>query len=162
MTQEATEAVRLRQKFKADRNAVFDAWLDEKRVARWGGGHRRAVAVRIDARVGGEFDNEYYDSEQDKTWKFRGMFREIERGRRLQFLFWWDGEDDRRVTPGVVTIDFREVGEETEVAIVHTGIESAEERELLQRKWNLDLERMRDTVERRLFGRLLRWQRFFS
>ena len=100
----------IRHKFKAERNTVFDAWLDERRVAKWaGGGKSKAVAVKIDARVGGEFDNEYHDAKLNETWQFRGIFREIDRGRRLQFLFWWCGEETSRYTPGVVTVDFREI-----------------------------------------------------
>jgi uncharacterized protein YndB with AHSA1/START domain len=145
----------IRQIYRCESRSVFDAWLDRNAVARWVGAESsKPQGLHIDPRVGGEFRYESYDVELDQKLKFCGMFRELESPRRLQFLFWWCTKHDQRVTPGIVTVELREDDGKTELTLTHKGIRSMEERDLIERKWHRDLERMRAVVEgkRRWFG----------
>lgn len=125
-------ALRLVRRFSAPRRRVFEAWTDPHALKRWWT-HRDFVAddVEVDLREGGSYrivfsprqgaadavrrhlDTEPSDREHVAI---TGTYREIVPPERLVFTFIFDAVDSRET---LVTVEFRDLGDETEVVVVH-------------------------------------------
>jgi uncharacterized protein YndB with AHSA1/START domain len=88
----STVTARVRRRYRASPERVFDAWLDPAQVAGWMGAAARRegmgdlVHVELDARVGGRYRFVYRRAGSELTQS--GSFLEIRRPRRL--VFSWD------------------------------------------------------------------------
>ncbi|HEX7926432.1 MAG TPA: SRPBCC domain-containing protein [bacterium] len=116
--------VRLVRQVPAPQKAVFEAWLDPKRLARFmipapGMG---LGEVRVDPRVGGKFRIEMIAGETHMPHD--GEYLEIERHRRLVFT-WLSAHTGESRT--VVTLTFEELGpRNTRVTLEHVGLPTEE------------------------------------
>ena len=70
-----------------------------------------------------------------------GTYREIDEPRRLVYTWDWR-EEEFRVGETVVTIDFNEVDEGTEVVLVHEGFPAAEARDGHDEGWGSCLDQL--------------------
>ena len=107
---------------RAQREAVFDAWLTPERMKRFlCAGDTHVREARVDPRVGGEFhivmanDRGEYDH--------RGRYVEIDRPARLRFT-WASAATDGQDTDVIVT--FETVDEGTRVTLVHSGLSESQ------------------------------------
>jgi uncharacterized protein YndB with AHSA1/START domain len=116
-----TAVVRVTHRFAAAPERVFDAWLDADKMRAWMRGpamHDEILKATIDARVGGRF--EYTVRRDGQVIEHYGVYREIDRPRRLAFTFEVKGMEGD--VPSLVTLDFAAADEGTEVTLVHTGV----------------------------------------
>jgi uncharacterized protein YndB with AHSA1/START domain len=100
--------------------AVFDAWLDPAKAARFLFATPTGQMIRadIDARVGGRFN--FTERRPDMgDVEHVGAYREIERPRRLVFTFAVPQFDPKETT---VALDFRAVAGGCEVTLTHTDV----------------------------------------
>jgi len=113
--------VRISKIMPAPREEVFAAWLDAEGMRSWMcPGDIKKTDVEIDARVGGKF-RIIMQGEEDKYEKF-GEYVEIDPPSRLAFT--WLFPD--AVSGSLVTIDFHDRGEETEMVLTHERLPSNE------------------------------------
>ena len=89
-------------------SVVFALWSDPEHMKRWMGptGFTCPVA-EIDFRVGGAYRVLIKSAEHGENW-FGGVYREIERDRRLVFSFAWDKDGPSAGVEMLVTITFEE------------------------------------------------------
>jgi uncharacterized protein YndB with AHSA1/START domain len=108
-------AVVVRRTIAASPEVLFDAWLDPISLSHWmrPGGIDSTLA-RVDPRVGGEY--EVIMRTDTTPIRHRGIYRAIERPRRLVFT-WESPPTDNRET--LVTVDFIPKGASTEVIVTH-------------------------------------------
>ncbi len=80
-------AVRIKKRFAASAESVFDAWLDPAVAARWlfRSPEGEKMTCRIDARVGGRFTVTAHRPDGDI--EHVGEYRVIDRPKRLVFTF---------------------------------------------------------------------------
>jgi uncharacterized protein YndB with AHSA1/START domain len=111
----AHAAVVVRRTIAASAAELFDAWLDPQALAIWmrPTGIRRTTAT-TDARVGGRY--EILMEGEQTTYPHQGVYRLIDRPRRLVFTWISDATESRET---LVTVDFQPQGELTEVVITH-------------------------------------------
>ena len=109
--------VTVRRDFAAPLEQVFDAWLeaDEARHFLFATKTGEIVRCEIDARVGGRFL--IVDRRVDGDAEHHGEFVEIDRPRRLAFLFRGPGTDEGEWSK--VTIDFSKEPHGCSLALTH-------------------------------------------
>jgi uncharacterized protein YndB with AHSA1/START domain len=107
--------VRLVEVFDAPRERVFEAWTDEEHLKRWWGpGEFVATVAHVDLRPGGRYELVL----EPGSMHLVGEFREVAPPERLVYTWpWASGVPDRRES--LVTVEFRDLGERTEVVLLH-------------------------------------------
>lgn len=108
----------VRREIAASPSDLFDAWLDPAKLAVFmrPSDTRRSV-VKIDPRVGGAF--EVLMHTPSGAIPHTGTYREIDRPRRL--VFTWNSSHAGN-SDSLVTVEFRPVGEATEIVLTHEGL----------------------------------------
>jgi uncharacterized protein YndB with AHSA1/START domain len=132
---------------KAPRERVFAAWITPSDIMKWFGPEGcHALSARIDACVGGEY-HFHMKTETMGEIDLRGVYREVKSPSRL--VFTWYGVNCNPEMEGaetVVTVDFLDRGESTEVQISHDLFPNAEARDQHEYGWNGCLDRLEKLV----------------
>lgn len=109
----------LRRTFPATRARVFRAWIEPDALERWLKPRGRGMSVReLDARVGGSFRFELENGNS-----IVGTYLIIVPPEKLSFT-WSSGITEGE--PTVVTVDFLEQGQATEVVLTHERLNTPE------------------------------------
>ena len=118
---DSSDTLVVRRPIPVPRERVFDAWLDAEGMARWMcPGDVASVTAELDPRVGGRFRIVMTHGRGDADhW---GEYLEIERPSRLSFT-WISANTGLR--PSVVTVEFHEREDGTEVVLTHRGLPAA-------------------------------------
>jgi len=113
-------ALEVTRRVLAPPRAVFDCWTDPEQVRLWLGGAATDVPhATIDLRVGGNYEYKLLSPEGVHS-KILGTFLTVRKPEQL--IFTWIVENDAGQSPETtVTVDFRDLGGETEIVIVHDG-----------------------------------------
>ena len=131
----------VRRRIAAQRERVFEAWLDSESLAHWmRPGNFTHAAVTVDPRVGGGF-RIVMQGRPEGDVEHRGEYLAIEPPSLLSFTWISRHTDDR---PTVVTIEFHERGTGTELVLTHRGL-PAREIEGHRQGWT-DILRLLDAV----------------
>jgi uncharacterized protein YndB with AHSA1/START domain len=139
--------LKLSRVIAASRQRVFDAWTDPAAIKVWWG-RPDGVAVsnvEIDLRVGGAY-RIVTEIEGGYEFPLVGRFLEVEPPDRLVYSFKWEREiplpggdfvDETRVT-----VEFRDLGDETEIVLTHEGFPNDEVFEFHNFGWTLSYDRL--------------------
>jgi uncharacterized protein YndB with AHSA1/START domain len=132
MIENLADGLRIVRRVHATRADAFDAWVNPARLREWfGPPGTQVVAVEGELAVGHDFrlNVQHGDGAIDQI---RWRLREIVAPERLVFG-WSLGASDREST---VTITFVAAGEVTEIELVHSGVQTAREREMFAFGWD--------------------------
>jgi len=141
--------------FDAPRELVFNAWTDVNHFRNWFGaaacGGSTLESVKVDARVGGRFrlqmrrpDGEYFTSV--------GVYREVKPPELLVFTWQFekDGSGDEfgevELPEMLVTVEFKALGNKTELVLTHEHFASIESREGHNDGWTRCLDALGEFV----------------
>jgi uncharacterized protein YndB with AHSA1/START domain len=87
---------------------VFALWSDPEHMKRWmGPANFTCPEAEVDFRVGRSYRAMIKSAEHGESW-FGGVYREIERDKRLVFTFAWDNDGPSGGVETLVTITFEE------------------------------------------------------
>ena len=118
---------------------VFAAWTDPQSLRQFiTPGNPGHADVECDVRVGGKFRIDMHGTD-GKVFKHTGEYLEVLPPRRLKFT--WISAATNQL-PTVVTIDFRSLGEKTEITLVHDGLDSVKNVEGHTKGWTAILEQL--------------------
>ncbi len=119
---ESSDALVLHRIIPVSRERVFQAWLDPASLAQWmrPGGATNATA-EVDPKVGGKF--RIVMIEGPKRYEHTGEYRVIDPPERLEFT-WISQATDHQ--PTVVTIEFLERAQGTELVLTHRRLPSSQ------------------------------------
>ena len=111
--------VRLSRVFAADRSRVYSAWTNAEAFKQWLGGPESVTVgiAELDVREGGDYRVTF--SGEDTTPVYLvGTYVEVKPPERLAFTWLWEGLD---IEAGetLVTVDFFDLGDKTEVVLIH-------------------------------------------
>ena len=136
----APPTLEVRRTIRAPRQRVFDAWTKAEELKKWHAPGPLTVSLaEIDLREGGRY--RIHMREPDgKEHKVSGMYREIDPPKKIVYTWGWDG--DHPVKDSIVTIEFFERGDATEVVLTHSGIAHDGERKSHTEGWTAILEKL--------------------
>jgi len=118
----------LRRTFTASRERVFRAWITPRALEHWFRPRGMSITVRsLDARVGGSF---CFDLEDGSS--MIGTYLQIIPPEKLVYT-WSSGAAQSWGT--VVTLDFLDHGQVTEVVLTHERLGTPERRALAEGGW---------------------------
>jgi uncharacterized protein YndB with AHSA1/START domain len=104
----ADDELLITRTFDAPASVLFALWSDPKHMKRCMGPENfTCPEAEIDFRVGGAYRAMIKSAEHGENW-FGGVYREIERNRRLVFTFAWDNDGPSAGAETLVTITFEE------------------------------------------------------
>ncbi len=113
------------------REKVFKAWTEPEELAKWWGPPDvTAENVTVELKVGGAWRIDM--STPDGGTIISGEYREIDPPKRLVYTWFVNDDPD---TESVVTIDFREADDGTEVSIVHGSFGNEESKQMHTEGW---------------------------
>jgi uncharacterized protein YndB with AHSA1/START domain len=135
-TLETTAALRVERDFDASRERVFRAWIDPAAARVWFAppGAVWTEPLVLQARPGGRF--RFRVSVVGKVYTIHGTYREIRLSDRLVFTWEWEDDPDRGDSgKSLVTVQLREQGRKTELALTQTGFPSESSRQAHRARW---------------------------
>ncbi|MCK5622865.1 MAG: SRPBCC domain-containing protein [Alphaproteobacteria bacterium] len=129
--------VRISKIMPARREDVFNAWLDAEGMRTWMcPGDIKETEIEIDARVGGRFRLVMHGGEND--YEMTGEYVEIDPPSRIAFT--WISHT--AVAGSLVTLEFHDRGEETELVLTHERLPSADIAAQHEAGWGSILEKL--------------------
>ncbi len=124
MSTKTATSLRLSRVIKADPERVFRAWTEPKELKRWScpEGDYTVADVKADLTVGGRYRIQMKTPEGDLV-AAHGVYKEIERPRKLVYTWDWEGES---IGETLVTVEFNDLGGSTEVVLTHERFPNVE------------------------------------
>jgi uncharacterized protein YndB with AHSA1/START domain len=138
----AVPALVIRRTFDAPRERVFAAWTREELLRAWFGPPGVTLgSVTFDARPGGSYriEMKHEDGEQ---FNVRGTITEFQAPERLAYTWRWEEDDPQTEFDTFVSIDFVDLGAQTEIVFTHTGLASLESRARHEHGWTGILDKL--------------------
>ncbi|MEE9393849.1 MAG: SRPBCC domain-containing protein [Planctomycetota bacterium] len=135
--------------FDAGIERVFQAWTDPDKVSAWWGcAQTKKVTSFIDLRVGGEYR---YVMEMEGGMEFdaKGIISELNIPKR--FVYEVPGFEMEGMPPmpaQKIEVDFKAIGDKTEVKLTHSGIVMAQIKGEVKKGWSAAFEKLNDRLAR--------------
>ena len=104
----------------ASREQLFRVWTEPAQLQRWFFAAQPGTTAHadVDVRTGGHYHVSLYGSNGAVIYTVRGMYQEVTPPARLVFSWRWEVPPlDEADT--LVTVEFRALGERTEVVVTH-------------------------------------------
>lgn len=141
MAVETKMTLRLTRVINAEIEAVFHAWTDPEMMKQWSAPDGAEIPfVSVDLIVGGEYKITM-NSAKGGTHTAFGTYQEIKQPTRLVYTWDWE-EEEMRMGPTLVTVEFNALGEKTEVIITHELFPTEEIMEGHSEGWSSCLDRL--------------------
>ncbi|HUO35049.1 MAG TPA: SRPBCC domain-containing protein [Candidatus Acidoferrum sp.] len=128
--------LKVRRTFAAPRERVFQAWTKPEALTAWfchGKPAHTGKVDELDLRVGGKLEFQIHDQEKGLSYQFRGKYIEIQPPEKLTFTWSWDGHPEWGET--VVSLEFHERGNSTELILRHGAFPTMEARDGHNNGW---------------------------
>jgi uncharacterized protein YndB with AHSA1/START domain len=147
----ADQTVTLERLIAASPERVFDAWVDPALLVQWWGPEGFTTPeLKIDLRRDGRWRTVLQTPDGERHI-VSGVYRIIERPRRLVFTWAWEDEAGRRGHESEVDVTFRRAGGGTRLEVVHRLLDTIESRDSHREGWASSL----NNLERLLASRPL-------
>lgn len=126
-------SLQLKRTFQAPRQRVFQAWTQPEQMRHWSAPtDEYEINAQIDLRVGGSYRIQMKHVSGRVSVAF-GEYREVQPPEKLVYTWAWE---DGSVTDTLVTVEFRDLGKETEVVLTHERFVDAEWRDKHNQGWS--------------------------
>lgn len=141
--------VRATRRFRASRRRVYRAWTEPELMMKWFiDSDYEMTIVELDLRPGGAYRLEGREPD-GRPWAIEGTYLEVAPEERLVYTWKWEG-DKALGGPGdtVVTVEFRDLGSETELVVTQEGFTNEIARDAHDTGWIGCLDRLEEVVSR--------------
>ncbi len=140
MSMKEAAVLKLSRLFDAPRERVFDAWTNPDVLREWWAAQPgwKGSGAEVELRPGGRYRLSMRDPSSNVEHTVAGEYREINRPERLAFTWSWEGNDPQMSgsEETLVTVEFREDGDGTEVVLTHSGFANDAIRGMHEQGWN--------------------------
>ena len=129
-------SLRVLRSYDASPEEVFDAWTNPEVLRRWWAVHPdgSTPVADVDLRVDGRYRLSM-ESPSGERHTVQGEYIEIDRPHRLVYSWRWELDAGGLGPASTVTVEFREIGERTEVVLEHAGLPDSESRDRHAHGW---------------------------
>lgn len=137
----------LRRVYDVAPERLFDMWTTPETLQRFlGPRDGRISAIEMDVREGGGYriGMRLPDGE---VWTVKGTYRIVRRPEKLQMTWVWEEDDVRDEHETLLTIDFLQHGNGTELVLTHERFATEESRAGHTRGWTEILETLGEMVK---------------
>ncbi len=133
--------LRVTRTFPASRERVFRAWTEPQALTRWlaPSDDFQTTVLELDLRPGGRYRVEMLQG--DRPHRVAGTYVEIRPPEKLVFTWTWDN-DPAHVGETLVTLEFIERGDSTELVLTHDRFADAASRDEHGKGWTGCLDRL--------------------
>jgi len=129
----AVPTLEVRRTIRAPQQRVFDAWTQAAQLKAWHAPGPLTVSLaEIDLRPGGSY-RIHMRAPDGNEHRVTGVYREVDPPNKVVYTWGWEGE--HVVKDSVVTVEFLERGDATEVVLTHAGIFDDTERANHEQGW---------------------------
>jgi uncharacterized protein YndB with AHSA1/START domain len=150
MAEPATTAAHVTRELSAPRDEVFRAWTEPDLFGKWfTPPGNSSVSAELDVRPGGKYRIKLERTQLvPGTSYIVGDYLEVVPPERLVFTFGWDepppveGLEGLDVLDSRVTVQFRDLGDSTEISITHERLETPEQRDFHRWGWETTLDQL--------------------
>jgi uncharacterized protein YndB with AHSA1/START domain len=134
-------ALQLRRTFSAPRERVFRAWTDAKEFALWfhPTTDHTTIISELNLKVGGTYSLEMHHKGGNVS-RLSGTYRQIKPPEKLAFTWRW--ATDPPGQESLVSLEFVDLGNATEVVLSHGQFPNAETRDKHNEGWMGCLEQL--------------------
>jgi uncharacterized protein YndB with AHSA1/START domain len=124
----------IRYRLNAPRERVFRAWTEPELLKKWFRVSPETIPVlaEVDFRVGGRYRLGLQTPGSQQANFVTGVYQLIQRPEKLVFTWSWEGDSAPET---LVTIEFLEAGDKTELVLVHSNFINAQQVDLHDRGW---------------------------
>ncbi len=155
LTEQVEDAIQIKREIDAPRDVVFKCWTEPERIIKWFSPRGFTTPYcTIDLRNGGIFRICMRSADGKNYWS-KGIFREILTPHRIIRTDVFSDEQGHTVSPEkygiinwpqetIITVNFVERAERTEVTVNHTPIRAGKERDMCEQGWNECLDKLSD------------------
>ncbi len=141
MSTDTTTSLRLTRVIQASRERVFSAWTLPDQMKEWAAPEGIAIQeAHVDLKVGGNYHIQMRTPEGVEH-NARGTYKEVDPPNRLVYTWRW-AETDHDVGETLVTVEFNEMGDATEIVLTHERFPSSEARDSHDQGWVSCLNRL--------------------
>ena len=141
MSTETSTGLRMSRVIQGNRKSVFKAWTDPAEMKNWCSPEGIDVQeCTVDLRVGGAYRIHMLTPE-GKTHTAIGRYRVVEPPSRLVYTWDWE-EEGAQMGDTLVTVEFKEMGEATEIVLTHEKFPNEEARDGHDMGWKSCLNRL--------------------
>jgi uncharacterized protein YndB with AHSA1/START domain len=131
----STDPVELRYTIDAPRAEVFRAWTDPNELRRWWGpGEFTCPEAEVDLRPGGSYRLVMQPAAGD-PFVLGGTYREVDPPARLVYTWRWETGPAADGSESLVTVEFHDRGDRTELALTHSEFPEAHGPEPYKMGW---------------------------
>ena len=131
-----THSLTVRRTIEAPRERVFHAWSDPEALKQWW--CRPGVetpSAEVDLRVGGRYRLGMRRPADGESFSLSGVFQEVTPPERLVYTWLWKGQNPE-THETLVTVEFKDRGEKTEVVLTHERFPDVQMRDQHNQGWN--------------------------
>jgi uncharacterized protein YndB with AHSA1/START domain len=126
-------SLRVTRIVEASRPRVFAAWTKAEEMKHWmAPGELRVANAESDLRVGGTYLI-HMRSPQGDDFTVSGVYREVQAPDRVVYTWHW--AHDHRTPDMIVTVEFFDRGNRTEIVLTHEGFPNMESRARHEHGW---------------------------
>lgn len=137
----ADDELLIERTFDAPAALVFRIWEKPEHMQRWWGPKDfTCTSLSLDFRPGGAWRACIYAHAYGESW-MSGVFREIERDRRIVFSFKWEDGNEQPGLDTLVTVEFQELNGRTVQSFHQTPFISVEIRDSHVSGWSECIDR---------------------
>lgn len=136
----------VRRKYNASRERVFAAWTQPDIAAKFlGPGDITIPEVQMDVRSGGSYRITMLKPDGERMVA-RGTYREVRPPERLSMTWRWEEDDPADEHESLLTLEFNDLGNETELVLTHDQFVSAESRDRHEHGWTIIVDQLAEIV----------------
>lgn len=132
----------INRKYPVSRERLWQAWTDVDQMKTWLAPEGLTPGdIECDFRVGGTYRLTMVQPDGEK-YIAKGVYRAIKPPELLSYTWTWEEDTPAEEHETLLTLEFKDLGKETELVLTHENLKSEESRQSHTEGWNSLLDKL--------------------